>query len=274
VTVTAEGIDPARASSCVSTVAPPPAVAPKLEVKKQGPDQHYIGEFAKFKTVIRNTGTVPATNLRVVDQYDAALEARVPDAGYELLEDGRLEWRIDRLGAGEVRELNVQCACVAQSASACSRVTVTGDGVNVAAEKCVEILPVAPPPATTTNVSLSIVESSVSTRVGERMTIFVRAENTGSQTARDVAVRVLVPQEMTPDATKIQPQGSFQIVGQREIRFTPLTALAPAARQEFVIAVNVDQTGVVNFWGQVVADGMARPVDVQSKPIEILPAGD
>lgn len=272
VEVTCEGSEPATASACISAIAPPPAaLPPTIEVTKQGPTQHYIGEFAKFKTVIKNSGTVPITNLRIIDQYDAAFEVRMPDPGYELLDDGRLEWRVDRLGPGELREFDVQCACVGQSASACGRVVVTGDGVNETAAKCVEILALVQPPPPATNVTLSIVESSVSTRVGERLTIFVRAENTGALTARDVAVRVLVPQEMTPDLNQIEPHGGFGPVGERDIRFKLIDSLPPQQRAEFVIPVTVDRPGTVNVRAQIRV-GEAAPTEVQSKPIEILPA--
>jgi uncharacterized repeat protein (TIGR01451 family) len=114
-------------------------------VTKQGPTRHYVNEVAKFRIVIKNTGDLPVTNLKIVDSYDAAFEPRFTDPGREILPDGKFQWRIDRLEKGERREFNVQCACVTPAQSACSRVIVTGDGgINLADEKCVEILP-APP---------------------------------------------------------------------------------------------------------------------------------
>jgi hypothetical protein len=102
------------------------------------------------------------------------------------------------------------------------------------------------------------------------VTIFVRAENVGTQPARIVGVRVLVPQEMSPVAADILPKDGFEIVGLREIRFSPLAEMAPGQRREFVVTATADRSGVVTILGQIAAEGMAAPVEAQSKPIEIL----
>jgi hypothetical protein len=128
-----------------SSIAPNPGVAGTLEVLKVAPLRHFVGELAKFKTVVKNSGQVPVTHVEVLDQYDAAFDPRFIDAGSETAGTGKLLWRIDRLDVGERREFNVQAACVSPATSACSRVTVSADGgLNYTDQKCVEI---QPPPA-------------------------------------------------------------------------------------------------------------------------------
>ena len=145
VVVTADGSTTATASACITAVAAAPPTPPTLEVTKQGPARQYVGEVAKFKTIVKNTGQVPVSNLEIVDQYDPALDP-VADPSAEEVTRGRLRWQINRLEVGERREFNVQCACVADAPSACSLVTVKADGgINLADQKCVEILPVQPP---------------------------------------------------------------------------------------------------------------------------------
>jgi hypothetical protein len=193
---------------------------------------------------------------------------------------GRLRWQINRLEVGERREFNVQCACVADAPSACSLVTVKADGgINLADQKCVEILPVQPPagrgaatPPAQANLRLSMVSSAGPARVGAPLTLFVYVENIGSRPERDVAVRVLVPQEVTPIEVQIEPRGAFQTAGPREFRFTAIPELRPGERREFVIPVRVDRPGTVNVWAQVAATGMAQPISEQSPPLEILSA--
>lgn len=279
VTVTADGAAAATGNGCITAVAPQPVTPPTLEVAKLGPTRQYVGETAKFRIVIRNSGSVPATGLQIDATYDAALEVRGPDPGSQRLDTGGLRWTIDRLEAGERREFNVDCACVAQARNACGRVRVTGDGgVNYAAEACLEILSVAPPPGapgaqatTASDLRISVASRANPTRAGTSTVIVVILENTGQQTARDVSVRVLVPQEMTPNEAQIQPSGQFEIVGGHEIRFTPIAELGPNERRNFDIPVSVDRTGTVTVWAQVVAAGLAKPMDEQSGPIEILP---
>jgi hypothetical protein len=158
VTVSADAGNPATERGCITAVAPAApiavpnaAVAPSpggagtLEVLKQAPLRHFVGELAKFKVIIKNSGQVPVTHIEVLDQYDAGFDPRFIDAGSETAGAGRLLWRIERLEPNERREFNVQAACVTPSASACSRVTVTADGgINYTDQKCVEIQPLPP----------------------------------------------------------------------------------------------------------------------------------
>ncbi len=78
VTVTAEGAAEVTESGCVTAVDARPATRPVLDVTKQGPVRHYVGELAKFSIIIKNAGEVPVTNLEIVDHYDVALEPRLP----------------------------------------------------------------------------------------------------------------------------------------------------------------------------------------------------
>ncbi|MEX2092234.1 MAG: hypothetical protein WD971_06130 [Pirellulales bacterium] len=282
VVVTAEGAATVEESGCITAVEAKPATPPTLEVTKIGPIQHFVGELAKFRTVIKNTGDQPVTNLEVIDHYDEALEPRFAGAGHEILPDGSFKWRIPRLEKGERREINVECACVTPAKSACSRVTVTADGgVSYGDEKCVEImLPLAaapspsggvvpPPPLSAGNLKLSMRTNVNPARVGGPMTLFVFVENSGAQPERDVTLRVLVPQETTPDPAQIRPPGAAQFAGPREIRFNDVGELRPGDRHEFEIPLTADRPGVITFWAEVNAAGLAKPITAESDPIQI-----
>jgi uncharacterized repeat protein (TIGR01451 family) len=149
VTVSADTGNPATDRGCVMASAAPAPIAPTIEVSKVAPTRQYVGETAKFKVVIKNSGQVPITHLEVVDQYDTAFSPQRADAGSQTVSPGRILWKIDRLDVGERREFNVEAACVTATSTTnrtCSRVTVTADdGINATQEKCVEILPLSSP---------------------------------------------------------------------------------------------------------------------------------
>jgi beta-lactamase regulating signal transducer with metallopeptidase domain len=112
----------------------------KLDVIKIGPERKFVGELAKFKTIIKNLSTVPVTNVEVLDQYDAPLDPRFIEPGGKDVGSGRVLWYIDRLDVGERREFPVEAACVSPSTNAFNRVSVTGDGgVNYSQQTCTEI---------------------------------------------------------------------------------------------------------------------------------------
>jgi uncharacterized repeat protein (TIGR01451 family) len=113
-----------------------------MEVTVTAPRTRVVGEIAQFNVVVKNTGEVAATNVEIVNRYDAALEPSQAPEGHERLADGGIVLRIDRLEAGERRTLNTTAFCRTQSNRACNRAIVTADGgITAAAEGCVEILP-------------------------------------------------------------------------------------------------------------------------------------
>jgi uncharacterized repeat protein (TIGR01451 family) len=139
VTVSAEGVEPISERACVT------AREAALEVSVTAPRSRVVGETAQFNVVVKNVGEVAATNVEIVNRYDAALEPSQAPPGHERLPNGDILLRIDRLEAGERRTFSTTAACRTQSNRACNRVEVRTEGAIVAAaEGCVEILPALP----------------------------------------------------------------------------------------------------------------------------------
>jgi hypothetical protein len=122
----------------------------------------------------------------------------------------------------------------------------------------------------TVNLRLTITETQNPARAGTRQVLYLNVRNDGRQAARQVAVRVLLPQEMSVVADQIQPAGQAQVLG-REIRFTPIGELEPQAERQYVIPVNAERAGRVQIRAELVAAGLAQPIVIESNRIEILP---
>jgi uncharacterized repeat protein (TIGR01451 family) len=280
VTVTAEGGAKAVERGCVTAREPQPAVQPSLSAKMTGPTRRQVGEVAEFRMVITNTGDIAVTNIKIVDRYDSALRPTQAEAGHVPLSGGGLEWDVDRLDAGERREFRVQCNCDARSNSACNKVIVTADGgVTTADEACVEILPQLPAetpggaagPAAASNLRLSITAMPSPTRVRQRTRINVIVQNIGQQPERQIALRLMLPPEMTAVADQIQAPVTSAVLGQ-EVRFAATAELAPGGQQQFVIPVDVNGEGSVRIWARVDTEGLPTGNTVQSDVITIGPA--
>jgi uncharacterized repeat protein (TIGR01451 family) len=279
VTVTAEGGVRAVERACVTAREPQPVVQPSLSATMTGPTRRLVGEVAEFRMVINNTGDVPVTNIKIVDRYDQALQPTQASAGHAAISGG-LEWDVDRLDVGERREFTVLCDCVMPSSSACNRVIITADGgVTTADEACVEILPQLPAetsggataPAAASNLQLSITAMPNPTHVRQRTRINVTVKNTGQQPVRQVMLRLMLPQEMTPVADQIQAPVASSVLGQ-EVRSAAMAELGPGKQQQFVIPVDISREGSVRIWARVDAEGVPSGVTVQSDVITIEPA--
>ena len=235
--------------------------------------------------MIKNTGDVAVNNVVIIDRYDAALEPRYTADGVERLADDSLQWKISRLEKGERRSFDVEAACVALSNGACSMVTVTADGgINVADERCVEILPrpaasptdptgpgtTAPPPALPAeNLKVRIQSTANPARVGVPASLFVFVENVGVQPQQNVALRVLLPKDTRPLVSQIKPFGAGVLAGDLEVRFENVGDLGPGDTREFEIPFAAEKPGVVTFVAEAAAAGMSKPISAESNPIQI-----
>src|SRR4029450_6604410 len=121
------------------------------------------------------------------------------------------------------------------------RFTVTADGVTpVAMEKSVEILPpisgAEPGGAASagSDLRLSVGTNTNPGRVNQKQIINIEIENAGQQVERQVAMRVLLPQELTLDPQQIQPANEARVLGQ-EVQFATIAELAPGQKRQYVI---------------------------------------
>jgi uncharacterized repeat protein (TIGR01451 family) len=267
VTVSAEGALAVSETACVTTQQP------SIEVTVTGERLHVVGEEAKFRIVVRNTGDVAATDLEVVSTCDPGLTpvATEEEEGSESLADGSILNRIDRLEIGERRVFRLVTQCTAPGNNVCNHVTVKSGGREMrGAEACLEIRQQIPgsagqdvPPAAASNLEITFAPTPNPARVGETAQILVTVSNAGQRVERQVALAVLLPDELTPIEAQIQPAGKFVRNGQ-ELSFQSALELQPNQRLTYTIPVNPTAAGNVAVRAQVVAEGLAAPVRRES----------
>jgi len=121
----------AQKQACVNAAQPPPQQQTTMSVVKEGPRQRIVGEKALFTLAIKNTGEVPLTNLKIVDEYPPTLRATPTTQGFQRVAGGdnreRFRWDVPRLEVGATARFDVQCQCIGQAEQACSRVQVSAD---------------------------------------------------------------------------------------------------------------------------------------------------
>jgi uncharacterized repeat protein (TIGR01451 family) len=273
VTVTAEGADPVRASGCVT------GAQAALTVTATGPRTQIVDEIAEFRATIKNDGDVEARNIELVARCDPALDpAEVEVGGHERLQDGGILFRIESLAPGASRAFNMTARCRTASNRACTVFTITADGgVLQRDEACVEILPPRPPAGATgaAGPGVRIVTSSSANpaRSGQRVLIYVDVQNPGDQPLGPVQLRVILPPELTPDLTQIQPPGQVTVQG-RMLVFTPLASLPVQDTRRYIIPVTAGTPGEVTIYasaGATSATGESALVPAQPIVIRILP---
>ncbi len=147
VEVSGPGVAPGTAQNCITAVggpAPGSAAPAPVSIKVSGPEQRVVGETARFIIEVKNNGTAPLQNLKVVDSYDAALTPTLATKDY-VLEGVNLAWTVASLAPAGTATLVVDCTCQAEAAKACNRAAVTlPDGSSAKDEACVAIRAASP----------------------------------------------------------------------------------------------------------------------------------
>lgn len=281
VTVSAADATDVFHQACVDVAAAAPAAErPTLRVEITGERIKNVGDLTDFNTVVENTGTVAATNLIVDITTDREfLEPKQADRDLEQQPDGTLRVQIPRLAPGEKRNYAIQCLCRAANDRACAKINVTGDNdVRYLAEHCIEIRPPRGGPgrgeaaAGSENLRLTIIEWAQPARVGQSMTLFVNLDNIGVSSERQVAVRVLVPNNFTVDTTAIQPRGSFEVVNRPEgleLQFTPIAELRAVEQQRYILPLTPARAGLATISAQVRSQSVTEPI-TQQREITII----
>ena len=159
--ITAQGASE-RVRKCVIASGAPLATQPELGTSDEssprladlavrktrvGPPQRRVGDSVEFSIEIRNTGPVELTQVRVVDQFEPALEPLQATTGAQQ-KDNQMTWYYASIGPGQIAPLTVRYRCVSPSPRACATVTVTASQeLQHSQDGCVEILSAVVPPA-------------------------------------------------------------------------------------------------------------------------------
>jgi uncharacterized repeat protein (TIGR01451 family) len=219
---------------------------------------------------VRNNGTTPLKNLKVVDRYDSALMPTKATDGY-FLEGVNLAWKLDSLAAGETAKLEILCACQT-AARACNHATVTApDGSHAEAEACVEIREAAPAPPETKpaqpaaeGLSISAVGLTQPVFAGKELTYLITVTNNGQASFQQVVVTAKAPEGMTPDLLRTAgpPETKSSRDGQT-VRFDPVAELLPGKSLSYRVVVLTKQPGAYRFQPEVTAAGLSQPISTE-----------
>jgi uncharacterized repeat protein (TIGR01451 family) len=137
----ADGGEMATAKSCITATPPPFVGKASIAVSKRGPGQQYAGATAEYFLDVVNTGNVPLTNVRIVDNFDAELEPKLATDGFQR-QQRDLIWTIAELAVGEKQTRQVNCLCLQPADAAINRVTVGCDqNITASDQTSTRILP-------------------------------------------------------------------------------------------------------------------------------------
>jgi uncharacterized repeat protein (TIGR01451 family) len=241
--VSADGGHRSSVQRCVVATMPTrPAVLPRLEVRKSGPEQLTEGESGIFQLEVRNTGEATATNLRIVDRYDNPLRPTNATEGGVATEGGQaVAWTLPELAPGDSVIREVECQAVTPSPMATSQATVSSEqGVQGQADTETTIVarrppavdpemplngPVRPDTPVTGELRVTVVALDNPVLVNQPIRILINIVNERDVADRNITVTATIPEGVTV-ARVAGTSVRHRIVG-NQIRWDPIAELRP-----------------------------------------------
>jgi uncharacterized repeat protein (TIGR01451 family) len=229
---------------------PQPAVAPKIELHLTGPQTAVVGREAHFELEVVNTGTVPANDLEIADNFDPGLEY------------GTTQKILKQLGSipvGQSKKVGVTFR-VTKPGRLCHTMEVTGPGgIHESAPACLNA-------TEQTSIKLEIDANPKIVQVGGTVEFAIAVTNVGDIPAQQVKTTITFEQGLQAERAsegfkKTVDGGVLWTIdtlppGAKQIFTVQCTCIAPAARANGKVTV-VDQTGLPQS---------------QQAPVQILPA--
>lgn len=147
------------------------------------------GESAKYEIVVTNTGTLPSTNLRITGTIPADCKPTMKTDGGQIYRDSII-WTLPRLEAGESQSFRFGV-----KASTTGRRVVTASATDARNQKAGQ--EVATVFAGTAALVWETTFNPQTIQTGKQGTFTVKVKNNGGEPARDVRLRLDVPDEVT-----------------------------------------------------------------------------
>ena len=261
---TSEGL---TAQDCATTTV----TVPSLEVSISGPPRVRVGDQVVFDITIANRGEVLATDLVLVNRFDAGLKHEISSSP--------IERDIENLEPGQARRIQIAFTAM-QPGQQCSVAEIIANGgVASTARACVTVEAATPPPATIpaeprpptppSRARLQVRKTGPATRVVGNMALFT-IEVTNAGQAPLTSVKVVDNYDTTLDPQ--QASDGYEIVGQDLVWRE--ASLAPGETARFEINCRCTQaTDRACNRVTVTADGGARADDEFCLKIDLPPAG-
>lgn len=226
---------------------------PSLRVWKELPQTAKVGEVVQCYIYVSNNGTVPLTDVQVVERFDANLTAIQASSGFDKSVPYQMSWKLPTLQPATTQKLQIDYKCAAVAARACSKVTVSStQGASGDAETCLQINPnvsqaVTPPISTSTGgrLKVSVSDDYDPVTAGRRLNYAITVKNESFESDRDLVLTVAVPPELVPRQTgNIGPISNVtgKVAGQ-EIRFDTLAEIRGNETLTYQVCVDAVRPG-------------------------------
>ena len=243
---------------------PAPKTTGQVTLRVTGPPSASVGQEVDFFVEFANDGAVPLTTLKVLADFDAALEPKGASEAVAGYEGDAVYWTLASLSPGQKKTIQVRCACMKEAVKACLRVKVTAAEAGPAQqETCVTIrAPAAVAPPTGLSMTVSALHEPVA--VGKELTYVVQVTNGGKTDESQVELKVLLPDEMIPALLGMHGPTPVNVQG-KTVKFQPVERLRPGETLTYRVRVQAKTAGEVRLKAELTSRNQRQPVLAEAR---------
>ena len=226
-------------------------LAPSLELAVSGPGLRYKGRDAIYKLTIKNTGSIPTNNIKLMHKFPIGMNYVANDRGANYDKTTRLvNWFVGRLGSGESTTLLVK-ANSNEIGSYKHLIRVTSEqGTNTDAVVLTKVEGVA-------SLSVDVADVDDPVEVGEETAYLITLTNEGSKEATNVVIDCDLP----AGVELISAEGPTEYIADLDsLAFRPIKSVAPGKSAKCRLVVRGQVQGDARLKVKITSDSIADPI--------------
>ncbi len=229
-------------------------VAPSIAVAIDGPGLRYLGRNARYTIAVKNDGSGPTNNVRVLQKIPTGFKFVKADKGGKWDSSKQtINWFVGRLDAGEAMKLNVELETskIGDFVQSVRAMSEHGALSSAQAKTRVE---------GTASLLLEIVDLDDPVEVGKETAYEIRVRNDGSKAAHNVGVSCELPNGVQLISAK---GASDHVAESGVVVFKALPQLPPGKTALYRIHVKGADEGNLRFRARLTSDSIQQPLIIE-----------
>lgn len=218
-----------------------------LQVAKTGMKEQFINKVAHYEITVKNTGDTTLQGVQVTDQAQPPMRiVAAPDAR---MQGGQAVWHISELKPGESKSFVVKTTSPAVGTLRnCANASAEG----LSRSACAETLWKGQ-----AAILIEMIDVEDPVQIGEETEFIIQVTNQGTETDKNVAIKVEFPAEITPISARGVTEGKVEA---KTVTFAPYSALAPKQMIEWRVRVKGEAAGDARTKAYLTSDLLKTPV--------------
>jgi len=226
------------AASLAETIA---VLRAALDVTVDASRRQFVGHEARYQIRVVNTGTAPATNVRVGARLPLGTKyLSSTDDGKLASDRSEVAWTLDSLAPGAAKDIDLICTLERPGSNRLDVSAIADGDLAASAVSTMQVEAIA-------DLRLEVVDPSGPVAVGDDATYEVKVRNRGSKSAQDVEVVVYFSRGVEPTTV----EGGSHKLAPGQVVFDKIPVLAAGQAMSFKVHAKADAAGNHVFRAEV-----------------------